>query len=169
MSTVEQQKTQETKRAQMEEELKKITKQYEKILDKDYLKRIETNCENQKALMSKLEKENQAAQQKIKAIERKLDKTVKTDARKQPKMENEIKNLRTKLAYTTKKHDAEYNKLLEVSAKRKEIKEKETAAMEKETKIISRAKKEYGIDFENPAAMAKAAEEDELRERYATM
>ena len=42
----------------MEEELKKITKQYEKILDKDYLKRIETNCENQKALMSKLEKEN---------------------------------------------------------------------------------------------------------------
>ena len=84
-------------------------------------------------------------------------------------MENEIKNLRTKLAYTTKKHDAEYNKLLEIHEKRKDIKEKEAAAMEKETKIISRAKKEYDIDFENPSAMAKAAEDDELRERYATM
>lgn len=35
--------------------------------------------------------------------------------------------------------------------------------------MISRARKEYGIDFENPAAMAKAAEDDELRDRYKQM
>ena len=32
----------------MEEELKKIQKQYEKISDKEYLKKLETNSENQK-------------------------------------------------------------------------------------------------------------------------
>ena len=60
----------------MEEELKKIQKQYEKISDKEYLKKLETNSENQKTQIAKLEKENLAAQQKIKDIERKLDKTV---------------------------------------------------------------------------------------------
>lgn len=75
--------------------------------------------------------------------------------------------MRNKLAYTTKKYDAEYKKLLDISSKRKELKEKEAEAMKKESKMISRAKKEYGIDFEDPAAMAKEAVNDELRERYA--
>ena len=32
--------------------------------------------------------------------------------------------------------------------------------MEKETKIILKAKKEYGLDFENPQAMAQKAEDE---------
>ena len=127
MSAVEQQKTQETKKAQMEEELKKISKQYEKLMDKGYLERIEANNENQKAQIVKLEKDNTALEQQIKEVERKMDKNVKLDARKQPKVEAEIKNLRQKLAYTTKKYESDYNKLLEVAAKRKDIKEKEAA------------------------------------------
>lgn len=38
--------------------------------------------------------------------------------------------------------------------------------MKKETKIIHKAKKEYGIDFTDPNAMAKNAEEEALRDRY---
>ena len=86
-------------------------------------------------------------------IERKLDKQVKVEQRQAPKVDNEIKNLRTKLQHTTKKYEQEYNKLIELAAKRKEIKERETNLMEKETKTIIRAK-QNGIDFENPAAMA---------------
>ena len=38
--------------------------------------------------------------------------------------------------------------------------------MEKETKIILKAKKEYGLDFENPQAMAQKAEDEGLRQQY---
>lgn len=38
--------------------------------------------------------------------------------------------------------------------------------MQKETNIILKAKKEFGIDFENPTAMAQKAEDENLREQY---
>ena len=62
--------------------------------------------------------------------------------------------MRQKLAYTTKKYETDYNKLIDLSSKRKEMKERENTFMAKETKIIILAKKEHGIDFENPQAMA---------------
>ena len=40
-------------------------------------------------------------------------------------MDTELKNLRTKLAFTTKKYETEYNKLIDLSSKRKEVKERE--------------------------------------------
>ena len=72
-------------------------------------------------------------------------------------MDNELKNLRQKLAFTTKKYETEYNKLIDLSSKRKEMKERENNLQQKETKIILKAKKDYGIDFEDPHALAKKA------------
>ena len=81
-------------------------------------------------------------------------------------MDTELKNLRQKLAYTTKKYETEYNKLIDLSTKRKEMKERETNLQKKETKIILKAKKDHGIDFENPQAMAQKAEDEQYREQY---
>lgn len=81
-------------------------------------------------------------------------------------MDNELKNLRQKLAYTTKKYETEYNKLIDLSSKRKEMREREQTLQQKETKLILKAKKDHGIDFENPQAMAQKAQDDLLREQY---
>ena len=56
-----------------------------------------------------------------------------------------------------KKYEQEYNKLIDVRSKRQDMKEREATLMQKETKIILKAKKEYGINFEDPNAMAKSA------------
>ena len=59
-------------------------------------------------------------------------------------MDTELKNLRTKLAFTTKKYEIEYNKLIELSSKRKEMKEREANLQQKETRLILKAKKDHG-------------------------
>ncbi len=46
------------------------------------------------------------------------------------------------------------------------MKEREADLMQKETKIILKAKKQYGINFEDPNAMAKNALDEELKDRY---
>ncbi len=46
------------------------------------------------------------------------------------------------------------------------MKEREADLMQKETKIILKAKKQYGINFEDPNAMAKNAQDEELKDRY---
>ena len=76
-----------------------------------------------------------------------------------------MKNLRTKLAFTTKKYELEYNKLIELTSKRKEQKEREVKLIKKETKIILMAK-EQGIDFEDSQAMTQKAEDELLVEQY---
>jgi len=73
---------------------------------------------------------------------------VKVEQISGPRLDAEMKNLRTKLAFTTKKYELEYNKLIELANKRKELKEREAKLMRKETKIIMMAK-EQGIDFED--------------------
>lgn len=82
-----------------------------------------------------------------------------------PKLDAEMKNLRTKLAFTTKKYELEYNKLIELTSKRKEQKEREVKLIKKETKIILMAK-EQGIDFEDSQAMTQKAEDELLVEQY---
>ena len=42
-----------------------------------------------------------------------------------PRIDNELKSLKAKLAYTTKKYETEYNKLIDLSTKHKEIKDRE--------------------------------------------
>ena len=125
MSVIEQIKTTETKTQQMEQELAKDSKKYEKLVDAKYLDQIEKNCEQQAAQIKKLEKENHLIEQKTKQIDRQLDKQQKTEERAMPRIDNELKSLKAKLAYTTKKYETEYNKLIDLSAKRKEIKERE--------------------------------------------
>ena len=81
-------------------------------------------------------------------------------------MDNELKAIRQNLTFTTKKYETEYNKLIELSSKRKEMKERENTMSQKETNIIVKAKKDHGIDFENPQAMAQKALNEQLREQY---
>lgn len=152
-SVAEQIKTSEAKTLQMEAELAMMHKKHDKLVDKDYLEEIEQVCEDQASQIKRLTKENGQLQQETKNIERKLDQQVKTEQRAGPRLDAELKNLRTKLAFTNKKYDAEYNKLIDLASKRKELKEREAKLMRKETKIIVTAKKEYGIDFENAEAM----------------
>ena len=61
----------------------------------------------------------------------------------------ELRNLRNKAAYTRKKFEGEKEKLIELNARKKEIKAKESAARHKETNMIESAKEKYGIDFED--------------------
>ena len=46
------------------------------------------------------------------------------------------------------------------------MKEREASLTQKETKIILKAKKDYGIDFENPQALAQKAQDDQLRNQH---
>ena len=48
----------------------------------------------------------------------------------------ELRNLRNKAAYTRKKFEGEKEKLIELNARKKEIKAKESAARHKETDMI---------------------------------
>lgn len=152
-STSEQIKTAESKTQQMEAELALLEKKHDKLIDKDYLEEIEAVCESQASQIKKLTKDNAKLQQDTKNIERKLDKQVKTEQRNAPRLDTELKNLRAKLAFTNKKYETEYNKLIDLAAKRKDLKEREAKLMKKETKIIITAKKEHGIDFENAESM----------------
>ena len=150
----------------MEKELGIMGKKYEKLMDKAYLAQIQKTCETQVNQIKKLEHDNAQLTKRTKQIERQLDKQVKVEKNSQPRMETELKNLRQKLAYTTKKYEVEYNKLIDLSSKRKEMKERETSLQQKETRIIIKAKKDLGIDFEDPQALAKKAVDEQLREHY---
>lgn len=152
-SVAEQIKTSEAKTQQMEAELVIMHKKYDKLVDKDYLEEIEEVCEDQASKIKRLTKENSKLQQETKNIERKLDKQVKTEQTNGPRLDAELKNLRVKLAFTSKKYEAEYNRLIDLASKRKELKEREAKLTKKETKIIVTAKKDYGIDFESAEAM----------------
>ena len=48
----------------------------------------------------------------------------------------ELRNLRNKAAYTRKKFEGEKEKLIELNARKKEIKAKESSARHKETNMI---------------------------------
>ena len=111
----------------MEKELGIMGKKYEKLMDKAYLAQIQKTCETQVNQIKKLEHDNAQLTKRTKQIERQLDKQVKVEKNSQPRMETELKNLRQKLAYTTKKYEVEYNKLIDLSSKRKEMKERETS------------------------------------------
>ena len=56
--------------------------------------------------------------------------------------------------------------MIDLSSKRKEMKERENNLQEKETRIIIKAKKDLGIDFEDPQALAKKAVDEQYRDQY---
>ena len=115
MSVIEQIKTTETKTTQMEQELATLSKKYDKLMDKSYLEQIEKTCEMQVTSIKKIERDNAKLEQKTKELERQLDKQVKTEQKVQPRIDNELKNVRTKLGYMNKKYETEYNKLIDLS------------------------------------------------------
>lgn len=63
------------------------------------------------------------------------------------------------------KYDEEYSKLIKILDKRKEQKDREAELMKQETLIISRAKKEIDLDFENPYEIAARENQDQIREQ----
>ena len=119
--------------------------------------------------IEKYKRENVLLQSKSKQIERALDKQVRNAEDRQPRIDQEIRNLRTKLNYMAKKYETEYNKLIELSTKRKEMKVREGTMMRKETTIIENARRQHGIDFENPTMLARKAREDEMRDEFNQM
>ena len=52
----------------------------------------------------------------------------------------ELKNMRVKVQYLQKKYDEEYDKLIRVADQKKAVRERERSLMEKETRIINKAK-----------------------------
>ena len=63
--------------------------------------------------------------------------------------EIELRNLRNKHAYLKKKFEAEREKLLLLSNKKKSAKVQEAQLKEKETDIIENAKERHDIDFQD--------------------
>ena len=80
--------------------------------------------------------------------------------------EMELRNLRNKHAYLRKKFEAEREKLLVLSNKKKEIKVQEAQLREKETEIIENAKDRHDIDFADAEQIAERGKEDGYREQY---
>jgi len=66
-----------------------------------------------------------------------------------PKVEKDLKSLRIKADYMQTKFENEQGKILQLSGKKKNAMNREDDLVEKETKIIERAKRKYNIDFTN--------------------
>lgn len=166
MNSMNQIKSLEQQTKTADKELAGLRKKYEKMMNKTFLRQLETIDQKQSEQIEKLKKENAAIETEQKQVDRQLAKQAKEEVRPIPYQEIELRNLRNKHSYLKKKFETEREKLLKLSQQKKQVKLQEAHLKEKETDLIENAKDNHDIDFQDAQQIAERGKQEAYREQH---